>query len=453
MMLKRKALAKLQDWKTQKTKQALLVAGIRQAGKTYLIREFAKETYDNIVEINLIENPSAAEAFSQANDADALFLRIAAFANTELAPSKTVIFIDEIQECQNIATLIKFLVDKYGDSYDFILSGSLLGVELRDIRSVPVGYLSVIQMFPLDFEEFCWAKGINGPVIQEVSKALEEKRPIDTYVDKRLADTFHEYLIVGGMPDVVQAYCNSNNLQQVRMLQESIINLYRQDISKYAKEQARTVRKIFDLIPQELNSQGKRFALAHIEDQNARFTKYDNDFAWLVDAGVALPAYNVAVPTYPLELEANSSFFKLFLADTGLLTCMCGMDIVRDLLSDRSDVNYGSLYENYVAQELTAHGLCHPAPAFHLFFYRSRKIGELDFLIETNNRVVPIEVKSGKSYKRHSALSNALSTPNFGIEQAIVLHEGNIEIEGSVTYLPMYTTMFLKYAAVSPTRV
>lgn len=444
MMLKRKALTDLQSWKAHKTKQALLVAGIRQAGKTYLIREFAKETYENVVEINLIENASAAEAFSQATDADTLFLRIAAFANAELVPGKTVVFIDEVQECQNIATLIKFLVDKYGDSYDFILSGSLLGVELRSIRSVPVGYLTVIQMYPLDLEEFCWAKGINASVIQEARTAYEEKRPVDKYVDQRLVSAFHEYLIVGGMPDVVQAFCDSNNLQQVRLLQQSITNLYRQDISKYAQDQARTVRKIFDLIPQELNSQSKRFALSHIENQGARFSKYDNDFAWLVDAGVALPAYNVDAPTYPLELEADSSFFKLFLADTGLLTCMCGMDIVRDLLSSRNDVNFGSIYENYVAQELAAHGLCHPVPSFHLFFFRNRKIGELDFLIESNHQVVPVEVKSGKSYKRHSALNNALSTPNFGIEQAIVLHEGNTEIDGKVMYLPMYMTMFIK---------
>lgn len=443
-MLKRKALTDLQSWKAHKTKQALLVAGIRQAGKTYLIREFAKETYENVVEINLIENASAAEAFSQATDADTLFLRIAAFANAELVPGKTVVFIDEVQECQNIATLIKFLVDKYGDSYDFILSGSLLGVELRSIRSVPVGYLTVIQMYPLDLEEFCWAKGINASVIQEARTAYEEKRPVDKYVDQRLVSAFHEYLIVGGMPDVVQAFCDSNNLQQVRLLQQSITNLYRQDISKYAQDQARTVRKIFDLIPQELNSQSKRFALSHIENQGARFSKYDNDFAWLVDAGVALPAYNVDAPTYPLELEADSSFFKLFLADTGLLTCMCGMDIVRDLLSSRNDVNFGSIYENYVAQELAAHGLCHPVPSFHLFFFRNRKIGELDFLIESNHQVVPVEVKSGKSYKRHSALNNALSTPNFGIEQAIVLHEGNTEIDGKVMYLPMYMTMFIK---------
>lgn len=441
-MLRRKAFEKIREWKQFKTKQALLVAGVRQAGKTFLIREFLRSNYEHAVEINLIESPDATAAFSSANSAEALFLRIAAFASGDLVPGKTAIFVDEVQECENFATLVKFLVDRYGEDYDFVLSGSLLGVELKSIRSVPVGYLKVIQMHPLDFEEFCWARGVPSVVLDEARSSFLSRRPVDEYAHARLMDAFHEYLLVGGMPDAVQAYCRSSNLQQVRSLQGDIANLYRYDISKYAGSRVRTVRRIFDLIPAELNTQGKRFALSHIEGES-RFSKYDNDFAWLVDAGVALPAYNVSAPVYPLELESDSSFFKLFMADTGLLTRLCGMDVTRKLLSDRPDVNFGSIYENYVAQEFAAHGLCHPAPAFHLFFYRGRKMGELDFLYESNGRVVPVEVKSGKGYKRHSALSAALGTGNYGIESAVVLHEGNVEVEPPIAYLPMYMTMFL----------
>lgn len=435
-MLKRKALDKFREWKRLKTKQALLVSGARQVGKTFLIRHFIREEYENAVEINLIETAGAAEAFSSAASADALFLRITAFATGELAPGKTAIFIDEVQECPEIATMLKFLVDKHGE-YDFIVSGSLLGVELKGVRSVPVGYLRAVQMFPLDFEEFCWALGVPSPVIGEARSALAENRPVDEFVDRRLAEAFHTYLVVGGMPDAVQAFADTGDLQRARALQVDIVNLLRRDISRYAGARERQVRSIFDLIPAELNTQGKRFALAHIEGES-RFSKYDNDFAWLVDAGVALPAYNVEAPSYPLELAADSSYFKLFLCDVGLLTCMCGMDVVRGILSSRADVNYGSIYENYVAQEMAAHGLCHPSPAFHLFFFRSRKVGELDFLFEKDARVVPVEVKSGKSYKRHSALSAALRTSNYGIGSAVVLHEGNLETAGNVRYLPMY---------------
>lgn len=442
-MLKRKALEKIKHWKQTKTRQALLVSGVRQAGKTFLIRRFARENYENVVEINLIENPGAAEGFDAAHSASALFTVITAFAEEPLVPGKTVIFIDEVQECKEAVTAVKFLVDEYGGDYDFILSGSLLGVELHNIRSAPVGYLTIAQMFPLDFEEFCWARGVSELAIDEARRAFEGLRPVDASIDARLTNAFHEYLVVGGMPDAVQAFAVSKNLQDVRSIQNDIVNLYRYDISKYAGKRARTVRRVFDLIPAELNTQGKRFALAHIEDKAGRFSKYENDFAWLVDAGVALPAYNVDEPSYPLELAADSSFFKLFLSDVGLLTCMCGMDIVRDLASGRTDVNFGALYENYVAQEFAAHGLCHPTPSFHLFFFRNKKVGELDFLYEKDARVVPVEVKSGKSYKRHSALTRALATPNYGIESAYVLHEGNIEADGKTVYLPMYMTMFL----------
>lgn len=442
IMLKRKALNQIKEWKSFRTKQALLVSGARQVGKTFLIRQFIHEEYESSTEINLIESPDAAEAFSSAKNADDLFLRITAFSEADLVPGNSAIFIDEMQECAEIATMLKFLVDKYGHDYDFIVSGSLLGVELREIRSIPVGYLQIIQMYPLDLEEFCWANNVPTHVLREAQEAYTKKRPVDPFVDQRLSDIFHNYIIVGGMPDAVQAFVDNNNLQQVRTLQNSIINTYRHDISQYARDRQRQVRRIFDLIPSELNTQSKRFALSHIEEKS-RFSKYDNDFAWLIDAGVAIPVYNVNEPSYPLELAMDSSFFKLFLSDVGLLTCMCGMDVVRNLLIDRVDINYGSIYENFVAQELSAHELCHPAPAFHLFFYRSRKFGELDFLFEQNGCVVPIEVKSGKNYKRHCALSAVMDMPAYGIKSAIVLHEGNIETKESITYLPMYMTMFL----------
>lgn len=443
MSLRRKAFDQLLAWKNDSDRKALLVTGARQTGKTFLIREFAAQQYQHLVEINLLEQVEARQAFDQAKDAQSLFLRIAAFANAPLVPHQTLVFLDEIQECKDIITPLKFLIEHYGDSYDFVVSGSLLGVELTSIRSFPVGYLRIVEMFPLDFEEFCWTQGISELLINEARDAFLQHRPVDAAVDARLADAFHTYLIVGGMPDAVQTYLNTTDIQAVQRVQTDILNLYRLDISKYAANRARIVRRVFDLIPAELNSQGKRFIVSHIEG-SARFNRYDNDVMWLSDAGVALITQNVDEPRYPLELGANPSFFKLYLSDVGLLCAACGLEVVRDLLHDRSDINYGSIYENYVAQELVAHGLCSPAPDRHLYFFRNRKLGELDFLIEwPRGRVTPLEVKSGKSYQRHSALSAALATDNYHLSCGLVLHEGNVEHVGAVYYLPMYMTMFL----------
>ena len=444
MSLQRKALAHLLSWKNDPHRRVLLVTGARQIGKTYLIREFAAAQYENVVEINLLENVDARTAFDHASDAQSLFLRIAAFASTPLVPKKTLIFLDEIQECNDIVTPLKFLLERYGSDYDFIVSGSLLGVELKNVRSFPVGYLSILEMFPLDFEEFCWSQGISPVVIDEARDAFNQVRPVDEAVHRRLDDAFHLYLIVGGMPAAVQTFVDTTDIQAVRRVQSDILHLYRLDISKYAGDRARVVRRVFDLIPAELNSQSKRFVISHIEG-SARFNRYDNDVTWLSDAGVALITQNVDEPRYPLELSADASFFKLFLCDVGLLCCACGLDVVRDLLNDRRDINYGSIYENYVAQECTAHGLSSPSPDRHLYFFRNRKLGELDFLVEwPNSEVTPIEVKSGKSYQRHSALNNALSTTNYQLKQGIVFCEGQVAEVGRVRYLPLYMTMFMQ---------
>ena len=442
-MLRRKALEAMKEWKRLKTSQALLVIGARQVGKTYLIRQFARECYRHFVELNLIEQPDFRDALASAPDAATLFLRITAFAKDDLVPGETLVFIDEAQECPEIVTALKFLVDRYGKDFDFVISGSLLGVELKDIRSMPVGYLSEVEMFPLDFEEFCWAQGVADAVIAEVRAAFERIRSVDEFVHARLLQTLHVYLVVGGMPDAVQAYVESNDLRRVQRIQNDIINLYRRDISKYAGSRACVVRRVFDLVPAELNTQSKRFIASHIEG-TPRFDRYDNDFSWLVDAGVALSTQNVAEPRYPLELSTNASYFKLFMSDVGLLARACGMEVVRDLLFSREDVNYGSIYENYVAQELVAHGLCSPSPDRHLYYFRSRKMGELDFLAEwPGGRVLPIEVKSGKTYKRHSALTRVLGVENYGLDHACVLCERNVEHDGKVTYLPIYMTMFM----------
>lgn len=433
-MLKRKALTQFETWFKTRTKQALLVTGARQVGKTFLIREFARSHWEHVVEINFLENTDARAAVETATNSTELFMRLTVFANAPLVPGKTVFFLDEIQECKEAVTAIKFLKER--EDFDYILSGSMLGVELKGIASAPVGFLSTVKMYPLDFEEYCWANGLDENVIDMARCAFEKKQPLDEFVHKRLLSLFHRYLISGGMPDAVSSFAESDDIARARTAQEAIVTQYRWDISKYADNRARVVRRIFDLMPTEISQQDKRFVVRDVEG-DSHFDRYDNDFMWLTDANVALPTYNVREPRYPLAVNLESAKFKLFSSDVGLLTYQCGMNVVRGILGDRPDINFGAIYENAVAQELAAHG-------HSLYYFKARNVGELDFVIQTSEgRVVPVEVKSGKGYKRHSALTHALSTPNYGIEEAIVLCEGNIEVSDQISYLPVYLAMFL----------
>ena len=435
-MLKRKAWQEMESWRNAKTKQALLVTGARQIGKTYLVREFARTHWKHLVELNLLENADAREAIATARSSRELFMRISAFADEPLVPGETLIFIDEIQEAKEAVTALKFLLER--DDFDYIISGSMLGVELRSIRSAPVGYLTTLTMHPLDFEEHCWANGLSEDVISEVRRCFEVREPVDDYVDRRMSELYHRYLISGGMPEPVKAFVETDSVEAVRIQQNAIVEQYRADISKYAGGRSRIVRRIFDLMPSEISSQDKRFKAVDI-DGDSHVDRYADDFMWLVDANAALAVYNVNEPRYPLEVSVQSKRMKLFSSDVGLLTYQCGMDVVRDISLDRTDINFGAIYENAIAQELTAHG-------FKPRYYKNRSIGELDFVVQwPYDRVLPIEVKSGKGYKRHSALDNAFKPENnYGIERAIVFHEGNVETDGGVVYLPAYMAFCLE---------
>ena len=433
-MLERKALQQMEEWRRTKTHEALLVTGARQVGKTYLIRSFAARHWKHVAEINFYDDAEARAAVETAGNSAELFLRLSAFVDVPIVGGQTVVFLDEVQECREVVTAVKFLMER-GDC-DYILSGSLLGTELKGIRSAPVGYLNTVRMYPLDFEEFCWAHGVAAPVLDNVREAFAERKAVDPFIHRKLLSIFHRYLVCGGMPAAVDAFASSDDVALARTAQEAVVDQYRWDISKYAGARGRVVRRIFDLMPSEISRQDKRFTVRDVEG-DSHFDRYDNDFMWLSDAGVALPVYNVREPRYPLATCMEAPKFKLFSSDVGILSWQCGMDVVRGVLADRPDVNFGALYENAVAQELKAHG-------HGLYYFKKRNVGELDFVVQTpDGRVVPVEVKSGKGYKRHSALSHALATQNYGIEEGIVLCEGNVETRGQVSYLPVYMSMFL----------
>ena len=437
-MIKRKADELIRD-SILHDRSALLVTGARQVGKTFIIRKVSKECFENVIEINFVEQPDAVELFSEQKGAKDLLLRISAFTRKPLVPGKTLIFFDEVQECKEMVTAIKFLVDE--GSYKYVMSGSLLGVELDDLRSVPVGYMKEIEMFPLDLSEFFEAMGIGQDVMSHLQKCFEEKQPVDSFIHERMLEAVRLYLIVGGMPAAVQKYLDTNNLRKVYEEQRVIIRTYKRDITKYDHDRKLQIEEIYDLIPSELNAKNKRFILKELNEK-ARFSKYEDSFVWLRDAGVAIPTYNTEEPQLPLLLNKQRNLFKLFLNDVGLLAAMYGGNIQTRLLSKNPNINFGAIFENLVAQELYAHGFAEEQHS--LYYFNSKKQGELDFIVEYNNNVLPIEVKSGKDYERHNALSNVMKNEDYDLPSAYVFCQENVQTRGLVTYYPIYMLAFFE---------
>lgn len=431
-MLKRSIDAYLEDF-FKSSRNALLITGARQVGKTSSIRNLGR-SFKSFVEINFIEQPDAAKALASAANTQDLLTRLSLLTKEPLIKGDTLIFFDEVQECPEVVTAIKFLVEE--GSYRYVLSGSLLGVELKDLRSEPVGFLAVKEMYPLDFEEFALALGVNPGVIESVRKAWNEHLAVDDFVHRKFMELFRLYLVVGGMPAAVSRYLEGNNLRAVLEVQRQILNLYRRDIAKYDPGHKLYLDEIFDLIPSELNSKNKRFILKSLHER-ARAQRFENSFLWLKHAGVAIPVFNVSEPKIPLMLSRSNTLFKLFLNDVGLLAAMYGDGIQLRIITGDDNINFGSVYENAVAQELTAHG-------FTTFYYSSKKRGELDFVVESGGEVLPIEVKSGKDYVIHHALSNIMEVEDYHLKKAVVFCTDNLKSEGAILYAPVYMAMFVR---------
>ena len=414
--------------------RALMITGARQVGKTYIVREFAKKNFEYVIEFNFLENQDARNILQQAKSSEDILLRISGLTDVPMVPGKTLIFFDEVQECRELVTAIKFLVEE--GSYQYILSGSLLGVELKDIRSVPVGYMQIMEMYPLSFFEFCMANRVSERVFKHLSECFEKRKGIDPVIHEKMLELFHLYLMTGGMPAAVAAYLKTNNLSSVSEIQKGIVQLYIKDIAKYDPNDKLYLKEIFELIPSELNSKNKRFILKNL-NENFKFSRYENSFIWLKEAGVALPVYCAQEPVIPLLLSKSTNLFKLFSSDVGLLASMYADGIQLKILNKEKDMNFGAIYENAIAQELKTQG-------FDLYYFQSKKQGEIDFLIEYHGKILPIEVKSGKAYTRHQALDNVLSNEQYGIDEAIVFCNENIQMKSGVFYCPVYLAGMLK---------
>ena len=433
-MLFRKIYSRIEAFYSSGSNKALMITGARQTGKSFIIEEFCKTHYENYIKIDFIANREYVSMFADAGSADDILLRMSALFGDKMIPGRTMIFFDEVTECPEIVTQIKYLIQD--GRFSYILSGSLLGTIFRDILSVPVGYMDIMKMYPLDFEEFAIANGVGDRVIASLRSAFEERKPVDSYIHARMMALFELYLVVGGMPAAVSEYLKSKNLRTVADEQNAILRLYRQDISKYSKDNCLYLNDIFDLIPSELNDKNKRFILKKLHEK-ARFDRYYESFLWLKNAGVALPVNVVDTPSPPLLLSKAKNLFKLFANDVGLLAAQYGKDLQLKILKHETSLNFGAIYENAAAQELLAHG-------FELYYYNSKKYGELDFVIENDGKVLLIEIKSGKDYYRHNAMDNVLRIAEYGIETGYVFCNGNVETVGKSVYLPIYMLMFLQ---------
>lgn len=438
-MLRRKAYEKLVEWKNEKNKKALCIIGARQIGKTTVVRQFAAENYKYFVEINFLLDSKAGDIFGAALDADTIITNLTAYVQKPMEPGETLILFDEVQECPNARTAIKFLVED--GRFDYVETGSLLGVRYKEVRSYPVGFEEVYRMYPMDFEEYLWANGVQEQTIKYMKECYEALKPVTEIVHNTLNKLFLSYIVVGGMPQVVQTYVNSHDIGKVVTNQNEILELYRLDIAKYASGPDKIkIKAIFDSIPSQLNDKNRRFILSSV-DEHGRHNRYANSFEWLSDAGVALPCYNLTEPQPPLQLNAKHNLFKLFMGDTGLLCASCMANIQFDILQGNVDINLGSILENVMAQAIKSNG-------FDLHYYDSKKMGELDFVIQNGMNIDLVEIKSGNDYKKHSALNKALSVSNWQFDRALVFCKGNIEKEEKVTYLPWYMVMFYQHKVI-----
>lgn len=424
----------IEEW-LKRSDKALLVTGARQIGKTWLIREeIAKSGYCKF-EVNFIDQPDLVDYLNVKMSANEFLVKLKMIMPEDCKPQETVVFFDEIQKCPEIVTKIKFLVEE--GSFKYVMSGSLLGVELKGITSVPVGYLTVLRMYPMDFEEFMIANNVSKTTLEMLKAKFETCQPVDEFIHQKLLSLFFIYLIVGGMPDAVKIYIATKDIREVDKVQRDIVALYKEDFSQYESEDKKLkLISIYDIIPAELNKQNKKFVFTML-NKELKFDRYENSFLWLKDAGVALPVYNVEAPVIPLKASKSSNVFRLFSNDTGLLTSAYPAETKLELINKNSEVNNGAHFENAVAQQLTANGL-------EPYFCKKKDIGELDVLVEMDGKVVPIEVKSGKAYKAHKSLDNFMKISDYHIEKAYVLSVANIEQEGSVVYLPIYMCYLLK---------
>ncbi len=417
----------------------LLIDGARQVGKTFIIRYVGNKLFENFIEINMVEDSLGDQLFANTKTVEDFYLQVSMLAGDKMkSKQNTLIFIDEIQAYPHLLTLLKFL--SQDNKFTYITSGSLLGVTLSQTTSIPMGSIRKVRMFPLDFEEFLYANGMNEIVISSMQKKFERLEALDESMHNKMMDLFRKFLLVGGLPDAVNSYLAEKNIQSVREIQSEIHDYYAADASKYDIENKLKIRRVYDLIPSNMENKKKRVIAQNIENKRGKtFSDYRSEFEYLISAGIALNVQAISNPVFPLIESTGKNLLKLYLNDVGILTGILYGNNIRAILDDEKSINLGSVYETVVASELIAHG-------HKLFYYDNRNKGEVDYLIDDYDSLsaVPIEVKSGKDYTVHSALNTFVQNEDYHIKKAFVVsNERKVTQNGKITYIPIYYIMFL----------
>ena len=436
----------MEEYLRSENDKILIIEGARQIGKSFIIREVGKQVYKHFIEVNFVQDDEGPQLFKNIHDVNDFYFALSSVAGNELHEySDTLVFLDEIQHYPQYLTLLKFF--RQDKRYRFIASGSLLGLTLKKTKSIPVGSVIRKRMYQLDFEEWLIAEGWGKEALDYVRDCYKRQVSLSEAQHNNLLGEFRKYLLVGGLPDVVNTYKETHNIVKVREVQESIRNLYKEDASKYEKESGRKllVRRIYDMIVSQMENKKKRIVAKDIRNKKGdRFDWFAEEFEYLISSGIAIDVHAISNPKYPLSESVHKNLLKLYLNDVGLLTGRLYEYNIVPVMKDERSINLGSVYESVVAQELKAHG-------HTLFYYDNAKKGEVDFLVNNvaGMTVLPIEVKSGKDFTSHKALDRFLADKEYNIPSGIVF-DNNREVftNGNVTYMPIYYIMCIERAEI-----
>ena len=439
-MLYRKIESVVRERLGDKDGKILVVSGARQIGKSYIIRYVGKKLFKNFIEINLIEDFDGPRVFADVKTTEDFYFALGIIAGEKLGNSSdTLVFLDEIQKYPHLMTMLKFL--RQEGRYRYVASGSLLGVTLKRSTSIPVGSIDILRMYPLDFEEFLIANGVGKDAIEDIRIKFLNKESLSGGVHEKIMSLFKRYLLVGGLPDAVNAYIDTHNIIRVREIQRDIHELYVADAAQYDQEHKLKIERIYSLVPSNLENKKKRLVYKDIENkQGGRSADYEEEIEYLISSGITLEVKAISNPLFPLTESEHKNLLKLYLNDVGLLTSILYRNNVKAVLDDVASINLGSVYECVVASELAAHDNS-------LFYYDNRTRGEVDYLVDDYKSlsVMPLEVKSGKDYKRHSALTRFVTTEDYHIKQGYVLSNNReVEVAGKIAYIPIYYVMFIE---------
>lgn len=439
-MLKRKIQAYIEQYLKSNSNKMLVIDGARQIGKSFIIREVGSRLFPNFIEVNFAKDKNGPKVFAEANTVEKFYFQLSTIAGEKMREKvNTLVFLDEIQAYPHMLTMVKFL--KEDDRFTYIASGSQLGVTLRQTVSIPVGSLEIKHMYQLDFEEFLWANGFGETAINELRKRFENEESLDENLHVRMLDLFKRYLLIGGMPDAVNAYLDTRNIVAVRKIQEDIRHLYALDASQYDEEHKLKIMSVYNMVPSNMENKKKRLVYKSIEGSDKRWKDYADEIEYLVGSGITLDVKAISSPSFPLVESASKNLIKLYFNDVGLLTDVLYQYNVSAVLNDELSVNLGSVYESVVASELRAHG-------HELFYYDNKAKGEVDYIVDDYESlsVLPIEVKSGKNYQIHHALNAFAANEDYKIKRGIVFsNEREVRSKVIITYLPIYYVMFLEY--------